>query len=105
MSNLVPSINGNGNYQIVFKSPISIDNGYTNKFQGTYESTMELFINSGEPTMIEWDVPEMGRTEHIGLEFDNGKVNDYDGVFELPKEAIQLLESCGFKVDESLKDL
>ena len=106
MSNLVPYKNANGNFQICFNSPISIDNGYTNEFQGNFKSTMELFVDKeGKPSMIEWDVPELETTEHIGLEISQGVITGYDGVFEIPKEAIVLLEGCGYKVDDDLKNL
>lgn len=34
--------------------------------------------------------------EHIELWFDGKTVTGYDGVFELPQEAIQLLEENGY---------
>lgn len=95
----------NGNHLATFNSDISIDNGYTNNYQGKFESTMELFVDDdNEPTMIEWDVPKLETTEHIGLEFWDDEVQGYDGVFELPLQAIQFLERVGYKVSEDLKD-
>jgi hypothetical protein len=39
----------------------------------------------------------------IGLTFSKNELLDYDGVFELPREAIELMESCGIKVGEDFK--
>ncbi len=68
---------------------------------GTHESTMDLWLNRTEPRgFIEWDVPEADRYEEIGLWFDAEKnLIDYDGIMGyLPKEAVSLLESQGYKV-------
>lgn len=95
----------NGNWLATFNSPIGIDNGYTNNHQGNFESTMELFLDdNGEPCGIEWDVPDLETTEHIGIEFWDDEIQGYDGVFELPQQAIEFLEKVGFKVSEDLKD-
>lgn len=97
--------NRQGNKVATFNSDISIDNGYTNNYQGKFESTMELFLDDdNKPCGIEWDVEKLQTTEVIGIEYWDGKVQGYDGVFELPKQAIDLLEAVGFKVSEDLKD-
>lgn len=99
-------INKNGNWEYTFVSDICIDNGYVNKGIGKYECTMELFTDdNGTPTMIEWDIPEMEHTEHIGLEFSGIHLEGYDGVFELPSQAVQLIKKAGYKVgDDFLED-
>ncbi len=93
--------------KITFKSPINIDNGFTNIPQGEHESTMELFSFNQwdciEPLIsIEWDNPI--DVVHINIEHynENGKdiVTGYDGVFELPEQAIQLLEKNGFDCEQ-----
>jgi hypothetical protein len=84
-----------------FKSNINVDNGYTNHSQGYHEFTMELFFTEGgEPCMIEWDIPSLGETEHIGIEVDGKNVTGYDGVFEMPEQAITMLEELGFDCSE-----
>ena len=89
----------NGNLFLTFNSPINVDNGHVNIPQGEHESTMELFTNeNGTPTMIEWDVDALGQLEHIGLFFDGRTLIDYDGVFELPKQAIKLIRKSGYRV-------
>jgi len=94
--------------KITFKSPINIDNGYTNIPQGEHESSMELiqYEDRGQIiVVIEWVVMALDSVEHIGIEWDlngDGKkiVTGYDGVFELPEQAIQLLEKNGFDCGE-----
>jgi hypothetical protein len=72
---------------------------------GAHESTMELFFHDGAGHgMIEWNIPTLDRTEHIGLFWDNDKnLTDYDGVFSLPPEAITFLEANEFKVSDDFR--
>jgi hypothetical protein len=92
-----------------FESPINREYSSSSKLENLSpmtKSTLELFeIEEGSKYMIEWDIPELEETEHIGIFcYDTPKeVSDYDGVFEVPKEAIKLLEDNGFNVDY-LKD-
>ncbi len=90
--------NNRGNLTLTFTSNINVDNGCTNLSQGTHESTMELFKdNNGVLMGIEWDNPI--DIVFIGLWFDNDKrLKDYDGVFELPKQAIKLIRKAGYIV-------
>jgi len=91
------------NLTIEFESPMNVDNGYINIPQGVKKSTMELFTNeNGTPTMIEWIVNDGEFIEHIGLWFDGKTLVDYDGVFELPKEAIKLIRKAGYKVPKDI---
>lgn len=97
--------NKNGNLEASFNSSISIDNGTTNDFQGEMDSTMELFKDdNGVPTMIEWDVPHIEKTEQIGLFFDGKSLEDYDGVFELPSQAIKLIRKSGYSVPKHFEE-
>jgi hypothetical protein len=57
---------------------------------------MELFAYPDGSYMIEWDIPTMDITEYIGIWHEDKRVTDYDGVFELPQEAIDLLKENGF---------
>lgn len=71
---------------------------------GKAKSTMTLRMSNDEHTgYIDWEVEyENGDYgyETIGLWFDNQRcLTDYDGVFSLPKEAIELLEECGYNAD------
>lgn len=47
---------------------------------------------------IEWDIPSLDDVEEIGIWTENNVLTDYDGVFSLPKEAIQLLRDNGITV-------
>lgn len=95
----------NGNLVGVFTSNINIDNGVSNTSIGTKTSEMELFIDDdGTPSMIEWVVEDDEEiVEHIGLSFDGKDLDDYDGVFELPKEAILLIKESGYNVSEDFE--
>jgi hypothetical protein len=57
---------------------------------------MELFAHLDGTYGIEWDVPTLEITEYIGIWHEDKRVTDYDGVFELPQEAIDLLKENGF---------
>ena len=66
---------------------------------GVYNNTMDLYIHDGcKSGLIEWtyENEDDDGVEHIGLWFDGKTVTGYDGVFELPQEAIQLLEENGY---------
>lgn len=66
---------------------------------GAYESTMDVYLDGGYPNFIEWDIPELEETEHIGLTYENGKMIDYDGIMAMPQEAVELLRELGFDAD------
>lgn len=86
-----------GNLVLEFISNINIDNGITIVPQGKHTSTMELFMDdNGVPKGIEWDNPV--DTVWIGLWFEDRELVDYDGVFELPPQAIKLLRKAGFVI-------
>jgi len=66
---------------------------------GVYNNTMDLYIHDDKRSgFIEWSYENDtdSDVENIGLWFDGKTVTDYDGVFELPQEAIQLLEENGY---------
>jgi hypothetical protein len=86
--------------KIEFESPVNRDNGTTNEPLGTHKSTMELFAFDDGHYSIEWDIPALDTTEEIGIWHNNKTLTDYDGVFELPNEAIKLLENNGFIVPD-----
>jgi hypothetical protein len=97
------------NPQISFISPINIDNGFTNVPQGEMESTMELFHDrkNNDSGCIEWVVDDGEFVENIGLFFEgtnNLRLVDYDGVFELPNEAIKMLRGLGYSVPKDFEN-
>jgi hypothetical protein len=69
---------------------------------GNAENEMTLYIDEeGLEGMIEWEYTLAdgdGDCVGIGLWFSDGdkKLTDYDGVFEIPKEAIELLKENGY---------
>lgn len=76
---------------------------------GVHESTMELFdTDDADYSVIEWDIPAIDDSEHIGLWFEtrDGKrcLTDYDGVSCLPREAVLLLERAGVVVSDEFKE-
>jgi hypothetical protein len=99
--------NASGNLEVKFHSSISRDNGYTNEYLGDFDCSMELFTDKdGTPSFIEWIVEdeEQEMVEGIGLCFDGKTLQDYDGVFELPKQAIALIRKAGYIVPEEFED-
>ena len=92
-----------------FCAALILEGSWGESAQGDHISTMDLYdgplAGSG---FIEWDIPSMERTEQIGLwyeELENGKrtLVDYDGIFSLPREAIELMESVGIVVDREYR--
>ena len=72
---------------------------------GDCENEMRL-VRAGNSLVIEWDVfngkggKEAIDGAEIGIVTVGKKVIDYDGVFELPKEAIELLKEYGLDTSE-----
>ncbi len=88
-----------------FTAHIVSDTSYSRTELGKQVSTMTLYATDTPGyAFIEWDIPALEQTEQIGLNFDvQRNLLDYDGVFSLPKEAIALLRSKGFKVGEDFE--
>lgn len=86
-----------------FTSPINRETTYSNERIGYGKSTLELFKHSEGEYTIEWCYLVGTDNEDsvgIGIWCDNKKiVEDYDGVFELPKEVIDFLKENGFTTD------
>ena len=100
--------NKQGNLEVTFKSNINLETTSTCQSLGEKTSEMEIFQEgSTAPTGIEWSVydedGECEFVEWIGLWFDGLELTEYDGVFELPKEAITLIRKSGFIVPEDFE--
>ena len=67
---------------------------------GSHESIMTLNKVEDNYYCIEWEVPALNMYVEIGVWTEDKKVVDYDGVFELCKEAIKLLNDNGFDTKE-----
>ena len=76
---------------------------------GNCQHTMELYRKGPAKVeyFIEWDVRQDGEEvdfETIGIWVKDNKVTEYDGVFEILKEAIELLEEQGLDCSEIKED-
>ena len=87
-----------------FKSNLNLDNGYKNNQLGEHSYTMELFKEDENHYLIEWDIPGLDCTEHIGIGLQNNRLIDYDGVFELPEQAIKILREAGITVPREFEN-
>ena len=71
---------------------------------GVHFNKMDLYVADPDfGNMIIWNYGRKAADEDetvIGLGFDGKKVTDYDGVFELPKEARELLIEAGYDLTE-----
>lgn len=93
-----------------FTTDLLSEGSWGSRDLGKHESTMDLYLEETRG-FIEWDVPDLDTTEEIGLmfEFRPGhepqlQLYDYDGVFSLPDEAIELIESVGIFVPNEFKE-
>jgi hypothetical protein len=89
-------------------SPLFLEGSWGERDLGEHESTLELFYEKDNTGFIEWDIPELGLFEHIGLWFDidrDGKrsLSDYDGVMSLNDHAIAILRKNGVVVSKDFE--
>lgn len=102
--------------KIEFKANLVLERSITPVVEqlGEYDSSMELYTQDGTLApgcgTIEWDntrgegddYDEI--VEHIGVWWNaNKELTEYDGVFSLPAEAIQLLEEVGITVGDDFR--
>ena len=98
MSNVVASCE--------FYSPINLESSFgSTRISKKMFSTMDFYKFSDGDGAIEWvvfdDLGDEIFVEQIGI-FFNEQLNyfeGYDGVFDIPREAITLLQSTGMKFD------
>lgn len=81
---------------------------------GKAKCSMELFTATGDVPangngLIEWYLEYLDENgeldgdddvEHIGISFANKTLTDYDGLFSLPSQAVELIRSVGIIVPE-----
>lgn len=105
---------------IKFQSGITRENSHTPKLEnlGNAQCSMELFTPDGTAAKngsghIEWYVEYLDAdgtpdgdddVEQIGVWFENKTLTDYDGVFSLPKQAVQLLREVGIIVPSDFEN-
>jgi hypothetical protein len=92
-----------------FKHELCLESSYSRIDLGMHFNRMELKIDkSGYYGHIIWNYGKNAADEDetvIGLSFNgNGELCDYDGVFDLPKEAIQLIKANGYTLDDDMKE-
>lgn len=87
------------------KTRVSYEDTYGSSEAGQYMSIFELMEDDKGRYTVEWEIPALGEHEVIGIfcyardNEDVGRekvVSDYDGVFSLPAEVVELLEENGF---------
>lgn len=68
--------------------------------KGSHASTLELWQGNDGGLSIEWDIPGLEQTEHVGLTFDADKrLVDYDGIMALPEPIAEWLRELGYVVE------
>lgn len=85
-----------------FTSLITRETSFRTDVIGEGQSEMTLTVE-GEQGCIEWDIPNLGEFAEIGLTFEGRELVDYDGVFSLPVQAIELIEEAGFTVGDDFR--
>lgn len=84
-----------------FTSQINRETTFMSEELGVYESEMELSMNEENTEgFIEWIVDSLDECICIGIWVENKILIDYDGVFSLPVQAVELLRKAGFEVTE-----
>lgn len=88
--------------KIDFKSRVTLDTAYGRVADyGKIDNTMELFKTGENSYVIDWTSKDNPNVEaEIGISTKGKRVTDYDGVFELPKEAKKMLKQEGFNLSE-----
>lgn len=97
--------------EITFTTELVSEGSWGSRDLGKHESTMVLYLD-GSRGLIEWDVPTLETTEEIGLTFEYDSedpksvklvLTDYDGIFSLPMEAIELMRKNGLVVPKEFE--
>lgn len=88
-----------------FTAALCLQGSWGGRGLGKHESTMTLYMQEDDKYgCIEWDIPSLDEVEHIGLWFEDGELTDYDGVFSLPREAVELLRENDYVVGPDFLD-
>ena len=86
-----------------FTTELFSETSYGSTKLGKHESTIDLHsFPEVDPDyyLIEWDIPALDQMEEIGIWCEEGTkiIRDYDGVFSMPDEVMNLLKEQGFDV-------
>lgn len=100
-------------YKYGFESPVNYEHssGLVATINQNAKSEMELFAPDGVIApqgrgLIEWIYcigTDDEDVEYIGLDWEEGELTGYDGVFDLPAQAIVLLEQAGIMVGKEFR--
>lgn len=94
-----------------FHSPINQEGSWGQRpLAKRAKSVMRLYYYKDQHAFIEWEVPALDLVEHIGLVFEFDRAGkrtlvDYDGVFTLPDQAMDLLEKHGVDCAQMRKSM
>jgi hypothetical protein len=89
-----------------FESPINLEGSWGQRtLAKRTTSILTLYLDTDDTGFIEWEIPQLDMVEHIGLTFEidpAGKrtLTDYDGVFSIPDQALDILEKNGIDCAE-----
>jgi len=97
--------------ETTFTANLVMESSFGGSNLGQHESTMTLYLGNDATGYIEWDIPHLDEVIPIGLWFDvepygggiTFALRDYDGVFSLPSQAIDLLTDNGILVGDDFK--
>ena len=86
---------------ITFISVINLENSFGSvELADNAESTIEVESRADGTGWFEWDIDELSEVESGYLEFEGNKLVGYDGVFSLPVQLLDFLDSKGFNTEE-----
>jgi len=75
------------------------EDGLTGSIDWEYDLIQDDDVDSDESELIRF-LYDGGGSVGIGLWFEGKTVTDYDGVFQIPKQAVEMLEEIGYNCDE-----
>ena len=86
--------------KVEFEAHCKLEGTWGERKLGKRQCSLEVFDHeNGKNLMIEFIAGE--DCEHIGLSYDDNKnIYDYDGVFSVPVQAIDMLNELGYKTDD-----
>ena len=91
---------------IEFEQELVLETSYSTTNLGKFFNRMELVIHAGGKSgCIVWNYGKKSPDEDetiFGLCFNGNELEDYDGVYELPKEAITLIKQNGYVLSDDL---
>lgn len=97
---------------LTFESPVTLEGTWGERqLADKAKSKMEFWQHDYLSGYIDWDIPDLDMGDSIGVTFEadakTGKrtLVDYDGVFSIPDQAMDLLERNGIDCAEMRKTM